>query len=486
MINFREQRGVATLEMLIALVVIVLALSAVILVSFGGQKLSVGSQTNQEAIYRTKTLIENARALARQDFTAIKDCDDAGATKCNSPVDPFYSSKVTITPSADLLTKTVVAQTTWSSGQQVTLSTVVTDWQSALGGDTCNPTLTGDWSNPQLLGKADVGQNNGGTDVDVISNKAYVTADASSANKNDFYVVDISNPNVSNLPILGSVNTGPGLAAVRVAGKYAYVANTSTGSQLQVIDISNPNNPFVAASLDVTAAGDSAVGNSIYYSSKRVYLGLTKSSGPEFYVIDVSNPLNPLVKASFEINSQVNDIRAKSGIAYLAVPDDPSTSAIAEQLKVLDVSQADSGTITQINIFAPNPSTMSGEGLHLSKDGLTLYLGEGGANPGNKPDFFVLNVSNPASISVLNSKYIPTSNDVTVNAIVVRENLAFLWTSDTNLGFQIWDLNNLGNSTPYAALNTQQTATGGLDCDGNYLYTAQKSQKALQIIGPGP
>ena len=134
-------------------------------------------------------------------------------------------------------------------------------------------------------------------------------------------------------------------------------------------------------------------------------------------------------------------------------------------------------------MFGPNPTTMSGEGLYISKDGQTLYMGEGGANPGNKPEFFSLNTNN---LSQINSKYIPTSNNVTVNAIRVRSNLAFLWTNDTNLGFQIWDLNNLSSSTPYGSLNTQQTATGGLDCSGNIIYTAQRSNMALQIIGPGP
>jgi len=492
----KSNKGSVLVEVLIALAILSLGISAVLLLSSANQDLKVDSQTNNEALAKAQEQLENMRALSRQDINLVQNCDDSSATKCSGALDPFYNRKVIVTD-IDSFSKQVTSQVTYSIGslrpQKVELSTVVADWISVLGGDTCTQTLSGDWANPQLLGTVDVGGDNGGTDVDVLSKKAYVTTNPSGNNKPNFYVVDVANPNI-DLPILGSIDTNPsteaGLATVHAAGKYAYVANMSTVSQLQIIDISVPTSPTVvpSASLKVTAVGDAAVGNSIFYTNKRVYLGLIKSSGPEFYVIDVSDPLNPLAKASFEINSRVNAITVKNNIAYLAVPDDDSTSTISEQLKILDVSQADAGVITQLNTFSPNPATMSGEGLYISKDGKTLYLGQGGANSSN-PVFFSLDVTNPNSISPINSKYIGTKVDgkigITVNAIAVRSNLAFLWTSDTNLGFQIWDLNNLGSPTPYAALNTQQTPTGGLDCDGNLVYTAQRSNKALQIIGPG-
>ncbi len=476
----RNQQGFSTLEIMIALVIIVLSISAVMLMVFGSQSTSLGTQTNQEALYKAQQVLEAARAQANLDFFSVSSTAPVG--------DDIYTKQLNVTDSADGFTKTVTSLVSWA-GKNVSLSTALTDWTAMLTGDTCSPTLVGDWTNPQLLGTADVGQNNGGTDVQVWNKKAYITADASDASKGDFYVVDVSDPTKSNLPILGSVNTGPGLAAVAVEGnQYAFVANISTVSQLQVIDISNSSSPKLVTSLKVTPAGDTAVGNSIYYSKGRVYLGTTKSSGAEFYVIDVSNP-NSLsassIKASFEINSAVNAIVVRNGIAYLAAPDDPSTPAIAEQLKELNVADADNGNISLLASYGPNPSTLSGEGLYLSKDSKTLYLGEGGANPGNNPQFFALNISTPGTITKISSKYIPTSKSVGVNALAVRSNLAFLWTSDTNLGFQIWDLNNLGSNIPYAALNTQQTATGGFDCDGNFIYTAQQSQKALQIIGPG-
>lgn len=490
----KDGRGIATIEILIAMVVIILAISGSIMLVFSSQLSSVSSQTNQEALYKAQQTIESARDIARTDF--YNPILNAGTTITTENSGIVYTKNLMIEDIADF-TKKITSLITWGTGQQVALSTIVTDWHSILGDDVCSPVLTGDWNNPRKLGYADVISSTGATDIDISAKKAYVVTDPSPAGQEDFYIFDVSNPTLTPLPDYGpssKLNTGPGLAAIHVAGNYAYVANLSRTSQLQVIDISVPATPSVVASLDVTAPLDTARGSSIFYSNKKIYLGLEKSSGPEFYVIDVTNPLAlsaASIKATFEINSQVNTIAVKNGIAYLAVPDDPSTPVdpldppIPEQLKVLDISQADAGVVTQINTFSPNPSTMSGQGLYVSRDGNTLYLGQGGANPAQKPEFFSLNVTNPSSISIINSKYIPTSNDVSVRAIAVRSNLAFLWTSDINEDFQIWDLNNLGDPAPIASLNTENAATGGLNCDGNFLYTAQENNKALQIIGPG-
>jgi len=474
-----SQKGSSTLEILIAFAILILSITTVIIVLFGDQSVSVDTQTNNEALYRAQTMLETARAASRGDFYSV--ISQGAVIEQSGSI--TYTKNLDVAD-IDAFTKQATSTVTWHIGPRafrISLSTILTNISGALSGETCSLTLTGDWAHPQLLGSADTGQGNNGTDVDVLNKKAYITTDASVASKDDLSIVDVSDPTKANLPIVGSVNTGPGLAGVRVAGKYAYVANISTVSQLQVIDISNPSVPTVVTNVKVIPAGDTAVGNSIYYANKKIYLGLTKSIGPEFIVIDVSDPLHPIKKASYETNTQINAITVSNGIAYVAVPDDPS-SATPEQLRLLDVSHADSGSIAPINTFSyPNASTMSGESVYLSKDGTFLYFGRGGANSAKNPEFFVLNVSDPNSIAQMSGKYIKSS----VNAIVVRSNLAFLWTTDTNHNFQIWNLNDMSSLNPYGSLNTQQIAAGGFDCEGNFIYVAHHSNKALQIIGPG-
>jgi|GEM_PF-1589785 len=492
--KINNQDGVVTLEILLAMLIIILSISSVILLVSGGQDTTVGSTTNQEALYKAQLAIESARATARADF--YDPSLDIGTTTSTENSGIVYTKSLTVAPdlSSPDFSKIITSQVSWGSGLKVMLSTIVADWQGAIGGDTCNPILSGDWQHPQLLGYVDFSSSEGATDVDISAKKAYVTSNPASAGEEDFYIFDVKDPTLTPLPNFGSsskLNTGVGLAAIHVAGKYAFVANMSATSQLQVIDVSTPSAPVVVANLDVTAAGDSAVGNSIFYSNQKIYLGLTKSSGPEFYVIDVSNPLSPSVKGNFETDTKINAITVKNNLAYIATPwPDPSPlprPTTQENLSILDVSHPSTG-IPRVNTFtAADPSTMSGQSVYISKDGNTLYLGRGGLNPAHNPGFFSLNVTNPSlyPLPILKSKYIPTSNNVTVNAIAVRSNFAFLWTSDTTQEFQVWDLNNLGSSTPYASLNTAASPTGGLNCDGNLLYTAQRSNRALQIIGPG-
>lgn len=494
-----KKRGVSLIEITIAIAVLTLSISAVIMLVFANQDLKIDSLTNNEAIAKAEELIEKARADSRNDFSSVNSIAAAQ--------DDIYTKKVDVTypDPSDLFTKLVTSTVSWPASAsrplEIKLSTLITDPQSALGGDTCNPTISNPdaWKNPQLLGYADFSSSEGATDVDVLGKKAYVTSNPSAAGQEDFYIFNVSDPTQKPLPDFGpnsKLDTGPGLAAVHVAGKYAYAANMSRTAQLQIIDINDPANPFLAKSFkltNVTGSGAQALGKSIFYANKKVYLGLTKTAtGPEFNVIDVTdflnNPANnPVLIGSWAAGTTVNAITVKNNIAYLATPWPSSNPPTQENLSILNVSNPGSG-INRINTFsAPDPSTMSGESVYVSKDNKTLYLGRGGLNGAHNPDFFILNVDDPGAtpLPVLNSKYIPTASNVAVNAITIRDHLAFLWTSDTNKEFQVWDLNDLGSSSPYGWLNTAQSGTGGLDCDGNILYTAQKSNRALQAIGPG-
>ena len=65
------QRGVSTLEILIAMALIILVISYVIPLSSQAQDSSVNTQTNQEALYKARDLLEEARASANEDFNLV-------------------------------------------------------------------------------------------------------------------------------------------------------------------------------------------------------------------------------------------------------------------------------------------------------------------------------------------------------------------------------------------------------------------------------
>lgn len=463
----KRNRAFATLEILIAFAMIILSISAVILLAFGNQSVAIDSETNNEALYKAEQMLEEARALARFDFQEVNIITPKTENIYTKNLD------VSMNPS-DLFTKKVTSNITWkvSGGrdQTISLSTLVTNPEAVNGGNTCNSVLSGDWTDPQLLGQADVGQNNGGTDVDIFLQKAYVTANASAANKSDFYIVDVSNPNVNNLPIFGHIDTGPGLAALHVGKDYAYVANESRNGQLQIIDIQT-NTPGLVKTFkltNVTGTGAQALGSSIFYKDGFVYLGLTKTeTGPEFQIIDVSDPNDPKQKGTFSLGHDVNSIYVRGDYAFIASPHN-------EELKILNI--ADENNPFQVNFVDLTDNSANGKSIALV--GNNLYLGRTeGASPSTKEfqPIDIANINSPAPLTALDV-------DSTVNAIAIRDNLAFMLTADTNLGFQIW---NLDTGLLYGSKNIQQTSTGGMDCEGNYIYVAQRSNKALQIIGPG-
>ena len=467
----KTQSGIATLEMLIALTILVLSITAVILLVFGGQSVTADTQTNNEALYKAQELLERARALSREDFNLV---NPVPATN-----DDIYQKSVDVETLPDFLTKRVTSNVTWTGDHNrplsIQLATLLTNPDGVNGGTTCNSVLSGDWTNPEPLGNVDVGQSNGATDVDILFHKAYVTADPSAVDKEDFYVIDVSDPNASPLPILGSADgtISEGLEAVHVAGNYAYVANRSKNGQLQILDVSDSSNPIYilpAPGYKITAVtGNGAYGKSIFYKDEFVYLGLYNTdSGPEFNIIDVSNPSSPVWRGGYSIGHEINAIYVKGGLAYIASPHN-------SELIILDVSDPTNPTLHQ-QVDLPNNSS---HGKSIAITGNTLYLGrtEDASPPTN--EFQLVNITDPSFPSL----GVSTDIGSTVNAVTIRENLAFMVTSEASLGFQIWDLDTM---TLYGFENVEQTSTGGMDCEGNYIYIAQRSNKALQIIGPGP
>jgi len=476
--------GFATLELLIAFVILVIVLTTVITFIFSSQSISVDSQTNNEALYKAKQYLEEARALGRKNFFALA---DIGAIS-----EDIYTKTLKVNWTDDYV-KEITSRIAWNTElqrpQQVELTTMIASRENALRGDTCDPQLSADeWKNPQVLGYVDFPSNEGATDMDTRLKKVYLTTNPSAAAKPDLYIIDVSKP--TNPKIIGEINTGNGLEAVKVIkydgslcetckGKiYAYVANRSINAQLQIIDVTDPQNISLVANFKIPNVTGTGYGKSIFYKDGFIYLGLYKTTGLEFNIIDVSNPLSPQYVAGWELNATVNDIIVKdNNIAYLAITQ-PNPPTDKKNFIILDISNP--ANIQEIASFSPQTTlTQSGNSLFL--DGDTLYLGRtDGANCSNCHELYVLDVSNPSSILVKGSKKI----DSTITAMTLRENYLFMMTDAANEGFQIWDVSDPLNITKYVGKNIAQKSTGAFDCEGNLMYVGQESNRALQIIGP--
>lgn len=514
--NVNYQQGLATLEMLIAMTLVVLAISATLPLVSGGQSTLVDSQTNQDALYKAQNLLEEARANAKLDFNLVNPIDPT--------IDDIYQKSLLV-EQAGLFTKKVSSNLNWTNGVRslsVELTTLLTDPTAVGGGNTCNSSLSGNWTNPQKaeyeFGAGILGDTSSGfpiTSIQSFNYKMYVTVDNKNGNNDEtFFVLDITNPAITPV-LLGKIDNNPsplvgrGLNDVAVDGNaYAYVASAHPANfltcsnpngtnkscaQLQVINTSvSPLSVVYSYKIPgVTGSGD--VGNRVFYKNGLVYLGLAKSTGPEFHVIDVggggtpgASPTSPQLMGSYEINNGINDIQVRGNYAYIASPND-------EELKILDVSNPSSPQLVGSHNAIGGGIPFYGHGKSLYLVGNTLYLGRTLLNGGGD-EFHILNNMNPeTSLPRLGSKNIQNGgSNTSVNGVLVRDNLAFLITNEE---FQIWKIDDPNNITQYASPLTLPPGPGGglkgtaADCEGNYIYVGSQSfndKGYISAITSGP
>jgi hypothetical protein len=178
---FRNMRGFSTLEMLIAMTILMLAISAVLLLVPLTAGSAIDTELGQIALERAGVLLAQERANAAYDFTLVI------ATSSLETIEgiPFHERiEVEYIPH---FAKKVTAHVAWGAGygrtQEVALSTLVTDFERTVGGSTCNSSLEENWLFPltfhYLFGEL-LGDPSGEyplTDIDVYRDRLYATAD---------------------------------------------------------------------------------------------------------------------------------------------------------------------------------------------------------------------------------------------------------------------------------------------------------------------
>ncbi len=211
-------RGFSTLEMLIAMTVLLLAFSATMMLLPGIQNNSVDTEVAVEALNLVERTLENQQALARKDFKLVV------ATTSTETIGTITYQKAVTAVSTDYFTKEVTATVSWGGmygrAQSMTLKTVVSNFEEAVGGDTCDSILTGNWLLPpqvthKTLGAQIMGDASGLypiTDLDAYRKRLYVTLN-----------------NTGTLPFFGPRDPG---TAVNDSGTGSIAWGTPTGARL--------------------------------------------------------------------------------------------------------------------------------------------------------------------------------------------------------------------------------------------------------------
>ena len=454
-----KKSGQGTLEILIALAILTLAMSAIVVVSFGNQSISADTENANHALYLAGENLETAKADSKNAFSGVVS---------NTSMSGIYTKDL-IVEDIDSIRKKVTSRVTWSTdplrNQKVELVTIVSDPASIFttGGDPgCGGGIAGDWLNPTVTGSLDLGAGISASGLDVLNKIVYMSGNASSIAKSDFFIVDATNPN--NLNVLSELEVGSkGINGLDVAGEYVYAANDNVLGQLLVIDISNNILPTLTSSfLLPDVSGTDAVGNSIFYYDSKVYIGTKNTAGPEFHIVDVSNPLAPESLGSREIGGDVNAIVVSDDTAYIA-------------------TSVDGGEIKILNVLNPtNIMQIGSHDLEDNDDAKSLYLFDNTlltGKLGGEEELAFLNVLNPASVVEEGT----TDISANVNGIVARSDLSIIATSDTTDDFQVWNTGDPSNMTLRKSINLPNIGIG-IDCEDDIVYFGLRSNDSLRVI----
>lgn len=478
----KYNKGVVTLEILIAFAVVILCISGAIIVIFGNQLISVDSQINNEAIYKAQKMLEDLRALSRFDFALVNPNNSTETTGGLT-----FTKKVDVRQ-VDLFTKQATSTVTWNSGGRtlsVYQSTLLTNLD--ITGSTCSSLVSGNWKSPTItsyeFGKDLLGDPSSGypiTAINVYKSKLFVSVNNSNGNNlPTFFIFSLVNPNIPSYST--SMDNDPtaktGFNAIAGTDSYAYGANAKqsnfgscsapTCGQLQIVDIS-VTPPVLKSTIKmtgVTGTAGQSIGQSIAYrkdtstGKEYIYLGLTKTvSGPEFNIIDVTDKVNPIWKGGYSVGNTVNSIYIKGNYAYIATPN-------TENLTIINISTPSNPT--RVGGYAPTGGS-NGESVYVV--GNSVYLGRTfGTN-----EFYILNASTPSNPSLTAQKNIGSGSLTSINSIFVRDYLAFMI---TGAKFEVWNISDPSSIVPWTPSGTVaefQDLPGGtgtaMDCENNYIY----------------
>lgn len=502
---FMRQKGIATLEMLIAMSLIIFTISAILPLVSGSQSTSVSSQTNQEALYKAQGVLENARATSRSDFASIK-------TSAISN-DGFYNWQTVVDPA--LITqcgKDVKGHVTWNINSrllEVGVTTHISDVASAIAlGGNCddNPPSIDGWSPPSTWASYKFSDSGQPTSLDAFNRIVYMTGDGNPQNAGNFYIADTNNvPQGTTdgefIIFQNGFKSDRKLNDVKVArfsngNVYAFVARQLDLSppppppatpppplQFEVINVTDIYNPVSVAKrslIDVGPGGSQPHGWRLFYYDNRVYVVTRFTAGPEFHVFDVSNPSSPTEIGSGTdlartVESFVVAKKIISGTEHYFVY--MATDKDSAPLSIFEVDP-NTGVLTELTAAKP-VFTGYQDGWTVFLVGNKLYFGRASDPSGS--DLFVYDVSNPLSglpIPLLAEANVGTS----VIGVSVSGPYVFLVTTQAQKEFKVWHSDPNNFTAVCTTFNFPNIVENGIKYEDDWVYLASRGQDPLRIL----
>lgn len=225
------------------------------------------------------------------------------------------------------------------------------------------------------------------------------------------------------------------------------VTNTAGGEVQMASAASNWSAPSVVGSYNFSG---SLAGLSVFVSGSYAYVGYASGLA----IFNITDPANPTLVGSYVVSAAVNGVYVANGYAYLA------TNGVLNQLVILNVSNPAAPTLVSglllLDLTAATSVTVSGSYAYITKVNNTLG-----------PEFFIVNITNPALPTVSGSY----EAGVALNRVAVSGNYAYLASANTSRELTVINVTNKAAPAYAGAYNGPGTGAGtDLALNGNVAY----------------
>lgn len=466
-----KNKGISTLEIIIAFAILILGIGAILTLTFGSENMLANNEERLSGILKNKNLLGKIYQTPYDSITPTSNLNipQAQISQCG---------------------KNIKIQNSWSvdgSIKETDLESRITDRPriEALGGDCIYNFLEQKFDSLNLFNKTNIPTKP--TTIDTLDNYIYIgTAQApylAIFKKDDSGISMVQFNNNFNL------NTSPNHIDVikKISGGetkiIAFLAMNAATNQLQILDLTDPSTPTLKATkaLSPCVAGSAPQGWRLEAYQNSLYIFTRFTAGPEFHVFNIEN-LDDVYEygngscKGFELGDTAEDIVVKDKkidgenkrFVYLA------TDESDQELRVLDAS-IDSNIKSIPEAKTDLPGLQDGQSLFLLGD--TLYFGRQSTTSG--PELYLFDTTNPTKgLPILQSAEIGTG----VNALKVLGKNIFLITPKSGKELQIWTQDESNQFKPINTYSAKNLNFLGIDIDEKFLYIISQITGDLQIL----
>lgn len=472
-INPMSNRGISTIELLVAVAVVMMAVTASAYVAISVPGIIVNAR-------RAARALEDVRTQLRAGIGS------------STPLEDTHFARLT-------------SQTPWTTSRGEIHSTELSGiTTSNYEREACDPFTSGDWSTPTRIKPHTL------TRVDLTPSSTSNFTISALAAAPDFLAVAVASTSAANAPTIlffsyqaggllkpiNSFDTAStsriGNSSVAVNDEYAFVGNafSSTSSstcsdgitcaQVSTYKVSGQNAMLVSSlSLSTSSepfaqvtGGESAPVSSITYEDGLLYVGLQKTvHGDEFNIIDAHNPAQLRWISGYPIGRTVNNIYIRGGRAYVST-DDP-----ARELMIFDVHDLRYPTLLS-SWDAPGLSTF---GYGSASTAYENYIRFGRTYISNSPEFELLNLSSNGVITDSEDVDFGMSRDPeSVRALLTQDRLTFALLSHQLI---VLDTHDPAHAKKIALYYLVPHAQGvAMTCRNNQLFVAANGDNGVGYI----